>query len=96
MWLILKENSEDIREKIKIVGISVCKCAEFKDSIWLAAYPSMPYPFTVHGLGYEVPFGCSKSPEERIQIILKLAKEQGREPIYAEDVDDFIKMILKL
>jgi hypothetical protein len=81
---ILKENSEEIRKKIKDAGIDVCPCASFVYSDWLDY--STVVANGVHGNGY--PFeGMTK--EETMALFLHEVKN----PIWCKDVDEFIKLI---
>ena len=50
--IVLKQNSPEIRQKIKDAGISVCICCEFKKSVWLDCYPEGKTTFDVHGIGF--------------------------------------------
>ena len=50
--IVLKQNSPEIRLKIKDAGISVCICCEFLKSVWLDCYPEGKCTFDVHGIGY--------------------------------------------
>ena len=77
---ILKQNSEEIRQKIKDAGIRVCICASFKDSCWLDY--STVVANGVHGIGYF---------EEELARFLAECKK----PIFCKDVDEFIRLIKK-
>lgn len=82
---ILKENSEEIRQKIKDAGISLCVCAEFVDSDWLD-YSTSLYEKSVHGNGY--PFeGMTKEASRALFL------QEVKNPIYCKDVDEFIEKI---
>lgn len=50
--VFIKENSPEVRSKLKKAGFSVCICASFKDSIWLEYHPYEKFPFDIHGFGY--------------------------------------------
>lgn len=82
--IVLKENNEAIRKKIEEAGIGLCPCASFKDSIWLD-YSGIT-PNIVHGVGY--PFECETQEEH-----LKRFVEEVRNPVWCDNVEQFIKEI---
>ena len=84
---ILKENTEEIREKIKAAGIHVCGCAWFKDACWL--HYSTAVANGVHGVGYFDDDDKVKSQEEELKSFLS----EVQNPIFCADVDDFIAHI---
>lgn len=85
--ILLKQNSPDIRKKIREAGIHVCVCAEFVDSEWLDFYPSVG---SVHGKGY--PFeGMTK--EETRSFTEYEWKQHNIEVVDCNDVDEFIQKI---
>ena len=47
--ILLRQNSQEIRDAIKASCIDVCICANFVDSVWLYYYPTVG---SVHGIGY--------------------------------------------
>jgi len=85
MTLVLKDNSPEIREKIRQAGINVCSCAEHKDSVWL--------DFTgingVHGVGY------SDETDGNLTVEQELARFQAevKDIVYCKDVNEFIETI---
>ena len=88
MTLILKENSGQIRDKIKQSGIRVCCCAEFKDSVWLD-YSGIN---GVHGVGYyDEEYTGTNSVESELGRFLAECKD----PVFCKDVDEFITKIKK-
>lgn len=88
--ILLKQNSPEIRRKIKEAGISVCICTEFKDTIWLDYNVDMNATYEVHGLGYH-------EDNETRQGIISLTeyewKKYGTEVIECKDVEEFITKI---
>lgn len=84
---ILKENTEEIREKIKAAGIHVCGCAWFKDACWL--HYSTAVANGVHGVGYFDDIDNVKSQEEELARYMR----EVRNPIFCTDVDEFIARI---
>ena len=86
---ILKNNSEEIREKIKAAGIRVCCCAWFKDACWL--HYSTVVANGVHGVGYFDDIDNVKSQEEELKSFLS----EVRNPVICADVDEFITHIKK-
>lgn len=81
---ILKNNSEEIRKKITDAGISVCFCASFDDADWLDY--STAVGNGVHGVGY--PYEGMTKDET-----LALYKHEVKNPIWCENVDEFIRLI---
>lgn len=80
--LVLKDNSPEIRDKIKTSGIMVCQCAEFKDSVWLD-YSGVN---GVHGVGYYDEEIGTKSVQEELDRFVA----ENKNIIFCQDVDDFI------
>lgn len=83
--LVLKDNSPEIRDKIKTSGIMVCKCAEFKDSVWLD-YSGVN---GVHGVGYYNEEVGTKSVQEELDSFIT----ENKDIVYCKDVDEFITKI---
>jgi hypothetical protein len=83
---ILKENSVEIRRKIRESGIYVCPCAEFVDADWLDFHTSVNNG--VHGNGY--PFEGMTKEETRALFLYEV-----KNPVWCENVDEFINEIKK-
>lgn len=85
MALVLKDNSPEIREKIRQAGIDVCSCAEDKDSVWL----DFMNINGVHGVGY------SDETDGNLTVEQELARFQAevKDIVYCKDVDEFIDKI---
>lgn len=88
--LVLKQNSHEIREKIKQAGIEVCECAEFKDSVWLSYTGATPNK--IHGVGYYDEEVGIKSIQDELDRFVTENKGQIWEFF---NVDAFIEMIKK-
>lgn len=88
--LVLKQNTPEIREKIKQAGIEVCECAEFKDSVWLN-YTGVT-PNKIHGVGYFDEEVGTKSVQDELDRFVAEKKGQIWEFF---NVDAFIEMIKK-
>ena len=86
--IILKQNSPEIRQRIKDAGISVCLCAGFNGSIWLVYHVGLNAYFDVHGVGYS---DETMSGKEHIDIFLKETKYI----IECRSVEEFIQEIKK-
>lgn len=87
--IVLKENSPEIRQKIRDSGIDVCVCAGFKDACWLDFHPNLIKGFnikSVHGVGY--PYE-GETQESTLAIFLN----EATNPYFCKDVDEFIKMV---
>ena len=89
MTLILKDNSPEIRRKIREAGISVCICAEFADSCWLDYHTNLGAPYDVHGVGYYSEDVGFKSQKDALDFFLFECKD----PYFCKDVDEFIQKI---
>lgn len=85
MTLVLKDNSPEIREKIRQAGIDVCSCAEHKDSVWL----DFMNINGVHGVGY------SDETDGNLTVEQALARFQVdvKDIVYCKDVNEFITKI---
>lgn len=81
---ILKQNTPEIRDKIRDAGIDVCFCADFVDADWLHYHTSVAN--AVHGNGY--PYEGMTKEETRALFLYEV-----KNPIYCKDVDEFIKLI---
>ena len=90
--IVLKQNSPEIRQKIKNAGISVCICAEFKKSVWLNCYPDGKTTFDVHGIGYS----DDDWPIEKALACAEYEwKQYNVEVVECESVEEFIQKIKK-
>lgn len=83
--LVLKDNSPEIRDKIRTSGIEVCRCAYFKDSVWLE-YSGVN---GVHGVGYYDEEVGTKSVQEELDRFVA----ENKDIMYCENVDEFIEKI---
>ena len=84
--LILKENSEEIRQKIKDAGIDVCWCASHIDADWLDFCVNIQNG--VHGNGYAYE-GMTKEQTRAMFL------DEDEPILYCKDVDEFISEIKK-
>lgn len=82
---ILKDNSPEIRKRIRDAGINVCICASFDSSRWLDY--STRVANGVHGVG-----GSDDFTESVDAVIARFVFECNN-PVYCKDVDDFINKI---
>ena len=87
MNYVLKENSEEIRNKILASGIPVCFCAAFTDSCWLNYNTNVGNG--VHGKGYYGGDSDALSQEEALAKFVNVYKDI----YYCKDVDEFINKI---
>ena len=88
MTYILRDNSEEIRQKILDAGIGVCVCASFKDACWLVFHTSI-HGKEVHGVGYYGEETNTKTQEEELKRFINECKY----PYYCVDVNEFIERI---
>jgi hypothetical protein len=86
--IILKQNSPEIRQRIKDAGISVCPCAGFDGSKWLDYHVGLDVYFDVHGLGYS---DETMSGEEHLAMFL----HETKYIIECRSVEEFIQEIKK-
>ena len=87
MVIVLKENSEEIRDKIKSAGINVCICAQFVDACWLDYHPNVG---SVHGIGFhsDEPY----EPHTQQEAIDRFLAE-ATDIVLCKDVEEFITKI---
>lgn len=83
--LVLKDNSPEIRDKIRTSGIEVCRCAYFKDSVWLD-YSGVN---GVHGVGYYDEEVGTKSVQDELDRFVN----DNKDIVYCKNVDEFIDKI---
>lgn len=81
---VLKQNTPEIRERIRQAGIDVCFCADFVDADWLDYHTAVAN--AVHGNGY--PYEGMTKEETRAMFL-----NEVQNPVYCKDVDEFIKLI---
>lgn len=86
--LILKENSEDIRQTLKNNNIKVCRCASFPNALWLDYNSSVTN--LVHGVGY-CDETCPATPEQVLECFIK----ECEEPHFCNNIQEFINEIKK-
>lgn len=86
---VLKENSEEIRQRIKDVGIDVCPCATFQGSCWLDY--STRVANGVHGVGY---YGEENETHSQQEELARFVSE-CRNMVVCKDVDEFLAKILE-
>jgi CobQ-like glutamine amidotransferase family enzyme len=84
---VLKDNSEEIRKKIKDAGICVCVCASFEKACWLDYHTSIANG--VHGVGYHDDVDGVTSQEEELARFVSECKNM----VVCKDVDEFINSI---
>lgn len=88
MEIILKENSEEIRQKLIDAGLDVCACAYFKNSCWLDCHPGISD--RIHGVGY---FDGDELGIKSQEDELKRYVSELRQPVWCKDVDEFIDRV---
>ena len=94
MIVFIKENSPEIREKLKQAGFSLCICTSFKDSIWLTYHPDRDFPYDIHGEGYTDKDNWDEkySPLERIQKRLIEGNYYSKEREFYNTVEEFLNV----
>ena len=94
--VFIKENSPEVRKKLRRAGFEVCACAEFKDSIWLDYHPYHDSLHkNIHGVGYTEDDGDNRTPLERIEDYLQICGYFSNEREFFNSVDDFLEMYPK-
>lgn len=88
MTILLKENSEEVRQKILDAGVGVCVCASFEDACWLDFHTSI-MSRKVHGVGYYGEEVGTKTQEEECERFLA----EARDLYVCKDVDEFIILV---
>lgn len=96
MIVFIKQNSPEIREKLRNAGYSICVCASFVDSIWLDYHPDSSgcsdFYKEIHGVGYtdvgEVLWELT--PEERIKTQLSQDGYFDKEREFFDTVEEFL------
>lgn len=90
--VFITNNSEEIRNKLKESGFSICACAYFPDSIWLKYHPDNHYAFNIHGEGYcnDGDWDENYSPLERIQMRLKESDYYSEEREFYNTIEEFL------
>lgn len=82
---VLKENTEEIRKRIKDAGIHVCVCATFIDACWLDFHTAVANG--VHGVGYWGE-GTNSQEEELARFVAEV-----KNPVWCSNVEEFIENI---
>lgn len=88
--VFIKENSPEVRNKLKKAGFTLCVCAFFDDSVWLDYNPERN---CIHGEGCCVDYDLDNnySPLERIKLRLSKNKYYPENREFFDNVDEFIK-----
>lgn len=91
--VFIKQNSPEIREKLKQAGYSICVCAGFVDSVWLDYHPdSQDLYRDIHGTGYaDEDDEGGMTPMQRIEGRLKLDWYYSEDKEFFETVEEFLE-----
>ena len=94
--VFIKENSPEVRQKLKDVGFGICVCAEFVDSVWLDYHPEDKHLYKdIHGTGYTDETDGEEmnrlSPEERIKLWLSLDCYYSKDREFFDTVEEFLE-----
>ena len=96
--VFIKENSKEIRNKLKQSGFSICVCAAFPDSIWLNYHPDVNMTFDIHGEGY----ADFDDPDFKLPPLERIQDRLNRKNWYSEDrefyntVEEFLEHYTKV
>lgn len=95
--VFIKENSYEVREKLRKAGYTLCACTKFVDAIWLEYHPEVGMYRDIHGTGYtdECEGLTELTPEQRIEQWLKKKGHYSKNREFFETVDDFLKVYSK-
>lgn len=95
--VFIKQNSPEIREKLKQAGFTVCAYANFADSVWLDYHPDDKFFRDIHGEGYadEGDWDEKYPPLERIKMRLKEDDYYSDEREFFETVEEFLEVYKK-
>ena len=91
--VFIKQNSPEIREKLKEAGYTICVCASFVDSIWLDYHPDTDGLYKdIHGIGYaDEDDEDTMTPIQRIEGRLKLDWYYSEDKEFYETVEEFLE-----
>lgn len=91
--VFIKNNTEEIRNKLKEAGFTLCVCTKFKDAIWLCYHPNKHMTYDIHGEGYadEGDLDEKYSPLLRIQMRLETPGYYSEEREFFDTVEEFLK-----
>ena len=91
--IFIKENSHEIRQKLREAGFSICACAGFEDSIWLDYHPGSNNYYDIHGVGYEDldEIDVKLSPIDRILKWLSFDWYFSKDKEFYDTVEEFLK-----
>lgn len=91
--VFIKDNSPEIRKKLKDSGFLICGCAEFEDSVWLDYHPDSKFPYDIHGDGYsdDGDYDEKFSPLERIKQRLAIKDYYSKDREFYETVEEFLE-----
>lgn len=70
----IRKNSKELRDKLKGLGHTICKCCEFDGTDWLKVSCNTKMQYSVHGIGYteeEYEIYGDITQEEVFQYFLK-------------------------
>jgi hypothetical protein len=88
--IYLSNNNEDIKEKLKNLGFSLCICTEFENNPWLY-FNGMSAD--IHGAGVGHNAGFNLLPLKILKEEIISVAKQGEKVIICNSVDDFVKEI---
>lgn len=91
--VFIKQNSYEVRDKLRKAGYTLCACTKFVDAIWLDYHPEVGMYRDIHGVGYtdECEGLTELTPEERIQVWLNKKGYYSEEREFCDTVEKFLK-----
>ena len=90
--VFIKQNSPEIRTRLREAGFSLCPCTEFTDSVWLDYHPDNKELYKIiHGVGCTDDCLRELPPLERIKEWLKWDGWFSTDREFFDTVDDFLE-----
>ena len=90
--VFIRQNSPEVREKLREAGFNLCICTEFSDSVWLDYHPDgEKLQYDIHGLGYTDDSLKELQPLERIKRWLTWDGWFCEEREFFDTVEEFLK-----
>lgn len=88
--IYLSNNNEEIREKLRNLGFSLCICTEFENNPWLY-FNGMSTDIHGAGVGHNAEF--NPLPLKRLKEEIISVAKQGEKVIICNSIEDFVKEI---
>ena len=96
MVVFIKQNSQEVRDKLEKAGFTLCACTEFEGTVWLEYYPDKEkgIVYDIHGAGYtdetDPDYLRAMNPEDRIKEWLTWDNFYPAERKFYDTCDEFL------